>query len=366
MGSLLPIWQNVYLRAIVIVLAFLVILYLLRETRFVWQSFLIAFLVGYLTNPALRWLERRRIPRPVGVVLIMLLIVFAVLVAMLLLSSILIDLAQIPVELGRAFAQIPTWFQERAPGWLQDFVNQNQAGLIQFWTQVQTNFTTWLQTNAERLVSTFIQGTQGVFQSTFNLFILFVFIAFMVSGYPVIQRSLFELFPQRHRPFAREIGDKLDTAVGGYLRAKVIESSTMFVVTWTALSLIGVPNAAALGLINALLNPVPYIGSLIATVIETLMALTVSWQLALITLIVVAVIEQLDGNVLGPLLLSRGVKVHPVTVLAAVLTGGALLGIWGVLLAVPSAAFLTLLYRDYYQGSSWYVRSAGDDPAGEA
>jgi predicted PurR-regulated permease PerM len=355
--SLKPIWDNVYLRALIIVMGAALALYVLNLTRLAWRSFLIALLVAYLVNPLLVRLERRRVPRVVGVSLIMTALVLFVIVALLLLSSILVDLAQLPAALGRSLTQLPNWLQsEDPPEWLQNLnlLADNQQELLVFWSDLRQNVLNWLELNARMLVRQIIQGTQGLVTGLFNLFILFVFIAFTMAGFPTIRQSLYELFPERRQPLARDLGMKLDAAVGGYLRAKVLESGIMFVVSATVLSLLGVPNPLALGLINAMLNPVPYIGPIIATMIEALVALTVSWQLALVTALVMFAIEQIDGNILGPMLLSKGVDVHPVAILSAVTAGGALFGFWGVITAIPVTAFLQLLYRDYYKTSAWY------------
>ena len=66
------------------------------------------------------------------------------------------------------------------------------------------------------------------------------------------------------------------------------------------------------------------------------------------------VIQQIDGNVLGPLLLSQNMQVHPVTVLIALIVGSSLFGFWGIILAIPATAFFQLLYNDYYLTSTWY------------
>ena len=353
------IWRNVYLRALLLALLVILVVYLITVTRLAWRSFLIALLVAYLVNPALEWLARRRIPRGVGVALFMTLLITFFLIATVLLSSILVDLAQIPAALGRSLATLPDWLQsDRPPRWIQNIVNNNQQDLVAFWDNLQRDVIAWLETNARVLVNRILRRTQDLFTGLFNLFILFVFIAFTVAGFPVIRQSLYELFPVRRQPLARDLAAKLDVAVGGYLRAKLFESAIMFVVSSTMLTLLGVPNALALGVINAILNPIPYVGPIVATIIEALVALTVSWQLALTTALVMFTVEQLDGNLLSPVLLSRTVNVHPVAILAAVIVGGAVFGFWGVLLAIPVTAFLQLVYRDYYKASRWYRRRA--------
>ena len=193
----------------------------------------------------------------------------------------------------------------------------------------------------------------------FQVFILLILTTFTLASFPLIKSSLFELFPLRHRSLVEELTSKLDASVGGYMRAKALEAFVMGLAVCIALLIIGVPEAIALGFVAMIFNPIPYLGPFMATITATVMALvTLGWQKALMVLIVMQILEQIDGNVLGPMLLSKGVHVHPVSILISLLAGGALFGFWGLLLAVPIAALLQSLYRDYYKGSQWYKKPA--------
>ncbi len=347
-------WDNIYLRAIIVVLGIIALSWVLGKTQLAWSSFLIAFLVAYLVNPFLLWLKHKRIPRSLGIVLIMVAIIFLSFLAILLLSSVLIALVELPIKLSQVLTSLPSWYENSAPDWFINRITDNQEELDSLLASTWANFLAWLQGNISGVINRILTGTAGFFQGFLSFFILLVFIAFTMGSYPIIGKALIDVFPERHKPFAKDLAQKLDFAVGGYVRAKILEAFIMFFVSSTVLGLLGVPNALALGLINALLNPLPYAGPFLATIIESLVALTVSWQLALIVLIVMFIIEQIDGSVMGPLLLSKTVKVHPVLILSALIVGGALFGFWGILLAIPTTAFLQLLYQDYYQASSWY------------
>jgi len=75
---------------------------------------------------------------------------------------------------------------------------------------------------------------------------------------------------------------------------------------------------------------------------------------AALALLVMVAANQLEAHVLGPLIVGRATRLHPVTAIAAILTGGTLFGLWGALLAVPAAAFLKVVLEDYYKGSRFY------------
>ena len=355
-NSIEKFWQNIYLRAILFTLIVIVIVWILGKTQLAWVSFLIAFLVAYLVNPFLTWLERKRIPRSLGVLIVMIGLVLLGFMVVVLLSSLLIALSDLPVYVGQTISRLPDWLESSSPAWLKNLISDNQTSLNNFLDNMLRNIVSWTESNIDNIVNQIISGTSSFFAGVLNVFILIIFIAFTIAGYPVIAKALVELFPEHKQSFAKDLGQKLDIAVGGYLRAKLLESTIMFVVSSTVLYLLGVPNALALGLVNALLNPIPYVGPLISTAIESLVALTVSWQLALIVLVAMFIIEQIDGNIIAPILLSKGVNVHPILILSSVIVGSALFGFRGILLAVPATAFLQLLYNDYYKTSEWYTQ----------
>jgi predicted PurR-regulated permease PerM len=347
--TLQRIWQNIYLR-VILLLALAYLLYIiLRVTRIAWVTFLIAFLIAYLVEPFVDRLERNRlVPRWLSVTLTILLIFLFFVVGVILVGDILAQLATLPSIIGPFVNALPARLEAITPPWaisllggesVQTFVEEQRSAII-----------AWFQGRARQLVrglGTFIGGVG-------QALVIVVLAGFMISSYSVIQESIYRLFPARFQPFARDLAAKLDKSVGGYVRAQVIRSIIVALVLWVTLLIVGVPKAAAIALISAVLNPIPYLGPSLASIPAVLSALTESWQQALIVLILCIIIQGLDGNVLQPLVLAQAVQVHPVTVLVALLAGGALFGFWGILLAIPISAFIQLLYNDYYLTSDWY------------
>ncbi len=349
------IWQNIYLRVLLIVASVYLTLVVLQATRVAWISFLIAFLIAYLVEPLVDRLEKSRlVPRWLSVGITMLLIVLFFVVGVILASEILSQVALLPGVIRPLLSDLPARLETLTPEWLAPFLGDNTASVQTFFQQQQDAIVFWLQGRARTLV----RGL-GVFFGALGQGIVILFLsAFIISSYSAIQQSIYRFFPQRNRDFIEDLASKLDKSVGGYVRAQVLRAVIVGVVLWLVFLMIGVPKAAALAFISALLNPIPYLGPSLATIPAVLSALTVSWQAAVITLIACVVIQVLDGNVLQTLLLSQTVSLHPVTVLISLLAGGALFGFWGIILSIPVAAFLQLLYSDYYLKSQWYLENA--------
>ena len=132
----------------------------------------------------------------------------------------------------------------------------------------------------------------------------------------------------------------------GYIRGQLIDAIIMAVLISAALSLVGVKYAVIIGILSGIGNLIPYVGPVIAYGSTILVCLvTGDLRRLLVAVIVIFLIQTIDGNVINPRLLSSNIDVHPMLVIAALIVGGALGGIVGMLFAVPVAAFIKIEAR---------------------
>ena len=150
---------------------------------------------------------------------------------------------------------------------------------------------------------------------------------------------LVALFPPNHRQDARSVGERSWKTVAGYIRGQTLVALFDGVLFAIGLLIVGVPMAIGLGVIVFLGAFVPTVGSILAGSIAVLVALvTKGFVTALITLALIVGIQQVEGNVLAPVVLGRQVEIHPLAVLVAIVAGAAVLGVFGAIVAVPLAA----------------------------
>lgn len=124
-------------------------------------------------------------------------------------------------------------------------------------------------------------------------------------------------------------------AMLGYLAGLLKTSTFVTVATYAALLLLGVRNAALLALLMGILEILPYIGPVLAAVPIMLSAMMQGTETALLTLIMLVVVQQIEGNFISPYFTASSTSVHPLASILAVFVMGSLLGIWGILIAVP-------------------------------
>jgi predicted PurR-regulated permease PerM len=156
------------------------------------------------------------------------------------------------------------------------------------------------------------------------------------------------LFPQERRNRLDVFFNRIAREVGGYVRGQSIVAGAIALLTWLGLKLIGVPYAEVLGLLAFLLDFIPVVGSLLAAVFAVLIALSNSPMDALWTVVLYIAANQLEANFLGPLVIGQAVGVTPLWIILAILTGGALAGVPGVFLAIPSIVIIKAAVEEFY------------------
>ena len=139
-----------------------------------------------------------------------------------------------------------------------------------------------------------------------------------------------------------------DQAFSGYIRGQFLDAFVLGLVSAVVLLIAGIPSAIVIGLLMGIGNLIPYVGPLVGYAsLIVICLLEGNITKLIIGIICLAVLMFLDGNVLNPKLLSNSVKVHPLLVVAALIGGGALGGLLGMIVAVPVAALLKLQFDRY-------------------
>jgi predicted PurR-regulated permease PerM len=174
-----------------------------------------------------------------------------------------------------------------------------------------------------------------------------VILFFLLKDGPRIWTFLIELFPVRIRDDVRGMGDRAWTTLGGFLRGTAIVAAIDAFFIGLTLALVGVPLVIPLAVITFFGGFVPIVGAFVAGFASAMVALVSNGlTAALIVVGATLAVQQIEGNLLQPLIVGRRVELHPIVVLLAVTTGGVLWGVLGAFVAVPvaSAAWAALSY----------------------
>jgi predicted PurR-regulated permease PerM len=169
---------------------------------------------------------------------------------------------------------------------------------------------------------------------------------YFLAGLPNVVNAVFRTVPASRRLRARAIGDEILVQVGRYMLGSLLNASIAGLATFVWSVTFGIPYPAALGVMVALMDMVPVIGSTVGGAIVTLVALSVSIPVAVATLAFYIAFRITEDYVLLPTVMRHAVNVPPIVTVVAVLIGGALMGLIGALLAIPTAAALKLVAQE--------------------
>ena len=286
-------------------------------------------------NPMVEWLTKRKLPRGLAVVAVMV----GVLVVVVLGAT-----ALLPVVTDQGTA-----LYKNAPTYIQALRENQQIANLDAQYHFISRLTDFL-TNGS-LLNTLWNGLLGAGQivanALFSLIVTIVLTAYFLSSLPQIKTTIYLLSPGSRRPRAKYLADEMFTRIGGYVTGMTIDVVIAGIVFFIFLSIVGLPQyALALAFMVALLTYIPLIGGITNIVVVSLIGLSVSPTTSLVCLIFCILYQQFDTYFTQPRLMAAQVKVPGALVVVAALAGGTTLGIPGAVMAVPVAAALLLVYRE--------------------
>jgi len=346
-----PLRRHKAARALFSAGGFLLVVWFFDRLSGMLLPFMAVYLLAYLFNPLATALhERFRVPRWASSVLVTTLVSGVIaLFFLLLVPSLVGELRTFGNRLLDNLTGLRQWLATTS------VLDQLEAtGLIDK-QEVNQGLTDFAQEQAERLARGIPDALQGLVQSIGSLLglittlaILPVLVFYMLKDYPLIQQRLFELFPTfgGRRDYLMNAGG----IVGNYLRGQLTISAIAAFNVSVLLLLFDVPFALLIGLLGGLFNMIPNIGIVITNVVGVLIAVVFGdpWYVdALIVVLVLMGESLLEQSVLTPNILGRQVGLHPVLILFSLFAFGSLMGIVGLLIAVPVTAILTTFYKAY-------------------
>ncbi|MDQ5875142.1 MAG: AI-2E family transporter [Actinomycetota bacterium] len=167
---------------------------------------------------------------------------------------------------------------------------------------------------------------------------------YLLIDLPHLSRDLKNLVPPSHRDEFVDLGGKVSHAIGGFFRGQLLVALIVGVLSALGFYFIGLPFWFVIGGIAGFFNLVPLIGPYIGGALGFLVGIVSGGlSLGLKAAVVELIVQQLDNHFISPNVMRRTVNLHPVTVILALLAGGALAGFWGVLLGVPAVAVIKVL-----------------------
>jgi predicted PurR-regulated permease PerM len=331
-------------RVILVAIAVLAALYFLYLVRRILGMLFIALFLAVALGPVVEFFTRRKLKRG-----------FAILLTYILLLASVFGLGLLVVP---PIVSGVNGFVDHVPKYVRDLRDSKTFRKY----DDKYRITPKLEQQAKKLparlgdaVSGLRDVTVGIFGAVVELVTILVMTFFLLNdGKRMIAFVFRELGPERGERLGR-IAEDVYKAVGGYVAGNILISIIAGVTSYVMMKVLGLPFAVPLAVLVAFFDLIPLVGSTLAGVVVAIVAAIVGFPGKLIAWIVFLVVyQQVENNLIQPVVYRRTVAIHPLIVIVAVLIGGSLLGILGALLAIPIAATVQIVVKEW-----WQYRRAG-------
>ncbi|MBX7466268.1 MULTISPECIES: AI-2E family transporter [unclassified Streptomyces] len=296
---------------------------------------LLAVFIALALEPVVAWLTRHHLRRgwAVLVVLLVLLALFAGFLALV--------VPPVADEVNALIKAVPDWLKQlrnhdSALGRFEDRFHVLQKAKDQF-----------SNGGAAGLAGGLLGAGRVVVGAVTSAAVVIVVTVYVMAFLPSLKRFFLRFVAARKRPHARDVTDEILIRVGRYMLGNVLTSVIAGLATFIWCVVTGVPYPAALGVFIALMDLIPIVGTTIGGLVVSLVALSVSFPVALATAGFYVAFRVAEDYLIVPRVMKFAVDVHPLVTVVGVLLGGALLGIVGALVAIPVAVAIGLILDEH-------------------
>jgi predicted PurR-regulated permease PerM len=329
-----------------------------EAVRVIWLPLAFAAGLVFLLEPVVRVFDRLRVPRPIGAVLsFLVLLAVVVAVGALVWPTVQEQGAELILQLPDLYVSVVVWLREAgvAVGLdLEEFLSQ-QA--IEAWLRDPAN-----QETIQELLFGFGAGAgvvlRGVAETIAVIGLAPVLAIYLLIDLERFKKNSLELTPPRHRNEMAYVSGEVGTAMGSFVRGQLLVAFLVGVASSIGMWAIDLPFWLLIGIVAGFLNLIPFLGPFVGGALAALVALLNGdpWQAFWAVLIMIGV-QQVDNHLITPMIQRARVNLSPLVIVLALIIGGSLAGLLGVLVAIPATAAIRIvighLWRTRVLGQSW-------------
>lgn len=328
---------------LLVALGLYLVILLFKETNilsFIWTiikivaPLFIGILIAWLFDPFVKWMQTKGIKRTFGAIityLILFLIVFLVLAALIpLLADQISEFAKIAPDV---FESIKVWCLNMFDH-LKNIQNIDAEAIkdefFEKFNQTAAGITKELPAGLFNFISGFFSGM--------GTLVLGLIIGFFLLVSSTSKAALINFLPKKFRETSMDLINDVNNSLRKYVQGAIIDCSAVFILTSIGLWLVGLKAPALFGFFCGLTNLIPYAGPYIGGAPAVIVGFTQSPTVGILALIVIIVIQFLEGNFLQPFIMSKTTKLHPVTIMLGLLVFGYFFGMLGMIISTPAIA----------------------------
>ena len=337
---------------IVTVLIFIYAFYLLSKKYGILSdtlfTIIISAVLAYLFNPIINYFEKHKIPRSFGV-----LIVYMIVIGIILILSFLV-FPKTGREIKRFLAVLPIYFEK-----ISDFIDDlyykyytNMDNIPPILQGIEGVILNSLQ-NVENVIITsiskFFEGIISTFSKVISFILIPILTFYFLKDKDYFKTKIYLTIPKKLRKEVKELSLEIDRALSQFIRGRLLLAMYVAIATTILLLILRIDFAVVIGIITGIADIIPYFGPFLGFLPAVFFALLDSPIKALWVAILFVGIQWVENNVLAPKIIGETTGIHPITILLALIIGGGVFGVMGMIFSVPAVAVFKILFSFFME-----------------
>jgi len=321
--------------------AFMAIIVIFWLAPGAFKSVALAFGLAYLLDPAVDWLEKRKVPRVVSILVILLLVAAIIAIA---LSFLIPYLWSEAVQFIREAPQLAEKALVKISGWrlLPEEMTRSVPELLK---EIKGRLLAGGWSTLKPLVAGLLEATSGIVGSLLaivSLVIIPVFFFFILKDLDRIRDSFYRFVPDSIQDWVRDYLGMVDGVLSGFIRGQILVAMSLAVLYSVGLGLTGIRFGVLIGVVAGLLFIIPYVGTVIGILASTTVLLVdfSGWGQVLGVVGTFGIAQAIEGYILTPRIVGNRVGLNQLETLFAILVGGEMGGLTGLIIAIPTGGIL--------------------------
>ena len=304
----------------------------------------ISMILALIMNPAVDKMQKKKIPRVAGAASLFL--------SAFVLIGILIYIVAPPLarEVGTLASNFPTYLENAGLDYKM-ISDQNIAIDRSFDYKISEPFQNILfeaSKGLKDITSNIVVGILGFLGGVLTVILILVISFYLVVEKNGVEKFVRTLIPAELRPQALRVIGKIEVKLGKWFMGQLFLGLIVGLLSFVGLTILGVPYALVLAIIAGSMELIPYIGPTLSSIPAIIIAFTISPLLAVLVFALYFIIQQLENYLIVPKVMEKSVGLHPVVIIIAMLIGGQVAGVLGIILAIPVTTIVSIILEDIY------------------
>jgi len=334
---------TISLQTMIKVVLFALVVWMITESIAILLMVYVSIILASALKPIVKWGNYLKIPKPISILFIYIGIIAGIS------SLVLMILPSIVQEMTNLIRSLPVLFDQLGTRytWLEAYVDNPEAQEVI--RSVSSNLQGWLTSQSTGVLANAWSLTFSVFGGLIGIFLILTMTFYLLVGENQLIKSILSIAPSGQKHHIPALILAIQSKLGAWFRGEITLMLVVGVLAYIGFSLIGTPYALPLAVIAGLLEIVPYIGPNLTGIITFLLLLPTSLLMAILGVLVVFIVQQLENSLIVPLIMKQAVGLDPLFVIISLAIGSQIFGIAGAILAVPMVATAQIVIQFYQQ-----------------